>query len=127
MEEQKSKKPAFKSIIEATEKITIAGSSTIPSQVRNEIHSVATTHKSRARSIFGIRFKNLGVNRNPFLSKRAVAVLNGITYFCWTLTFIFLIGASINFQLLENIVISATSHDARIEETSPPIKLRNLD
>ncbi|KAB0482401.1 hypothetical protein F7Q91_03060 [Vibrio chagasii] len=127
MEEIRSKSTNFKSISEASEKITIAGSSTVPSQVKTQIDAITNGESHKEDSYLRRRAKRSGVNRNPFLAKRAATVLNTISYFCWALTIIFLAGATINFQLLEDIQISATSHDARIEKTSPPIKLKNLD
>jgi len=119
----------FENMTEAGEKIRTSGTSTLPQHVKQSLSNLETYNNKPkfVRKILTFTFKTRGVNRNPYVANRATRMLLFTTYFLWVLTFMFLIGSAVNFFLLEKVELSATSHDARIESTGTPIRVRGLE
>jgi hypothetical protein len=117
---------AYVTVSRSGELISLASSSEIPSMVKAKIAETEETPVPPARRILGIPLSTLGVNSNPYKAYRARTFILYMTAVCWSISLLLLCGAMTNFYLLEQIEISATSHDARIEATAAPIKIGDL-
>ncbi len=120
---------SFDTVSDSTEKILSSSVSTLPKHLNDTLSSIEKpkAEPTYSRNILGLKFRKMGVNSNPFLADRATRTLLSATYILWTLTFMFLLGAAVNFLLLEKVELSATSHDARIEATATPVRVRGLE
>jgi hypothetical protein len=119
----------FETITEAGEEILAPEVSNLPRYVNRTLSDLeyANNPPPVVRKILWFKFRNKGVNRNPFVAYRATQMMLKTTYVIWAISFLFLFGAAINFFLLEKVELSATSHDARIESTGAPKRVRGIE
>lgn len=118
----------FETMTEAGDKILAAETSNLPKYVDSTLSDLEHSNipPPIARKILWFKFKNIGVNRNPFVAYRATQMMLKTTYIIWAISFLFLFGAAINFFILEKVELSATSHDARIESTGTPKRVQGI-
>ncbi len=77
--------------------------------------------------VFGfIRLKRDGIVRNLAFAVRGCEFLSYYTLIAWAISFILLSGSLVNYFILEDLDLYASSHDARIERVSKPIKVSDL-
>lgn len=119
----------FETITEAGEEILAPEVSNLPKFVNRTLSTIeyANNPAPSARKILWFKFKYKGVNRNPFVAYRATQMMLKTSYVIWAISFLFLFGAAINFFILEKVELSATSHDARIESTGTPSRVRGIE
>lgn len=106
--------------------IVYSGTHTLPGEVKSAIDDLPDIHVPPVRKFLFIKRYSAGVTRNVWVAIRAYRVLAIMTLCCWAISILLLIGSSVNYLLLEDINLFATSHDARIEQVSRPIKVGSV-